>query len=98
MTRTLVFSALTMLTLTVTSCKDKKANRAVCQKAQDRYLICVKEVLGQGMYDIANSPGKKKQGLESCTNDDATVEMYKKCLPRKDCKGFMDCVMSLGEK
>ena len=62
----------------------------VCEKAAKQYTGCVEKILGKEAAQMAKS--KQKEGIEACKKDDRTQKMYKKCLPHKDCKKFMDCI------
>ncbi len=69
----------------------KGHNKEVCRKAADHYSACVKQTLGDEMYQLVMS--KEKDGIEQCTGDDKTVAMYEKCLVETDCDKFQDCMM-----
>lgn len=67
------------------------SEKKICVQAADRYEQCVTEMLGAEMAEMAH--GKRKQGIEQCSGDDKTQEMYKACMPGKDCETFMNCIM-----
>jgi hypothetical protein len=81
------------LSLALFACGGSKEAKEVCQKAADRYVQCVGEVLGPEAKTMVSAP--EKDGREACAKDDRTVEAYKKCLPKTTCDEFMDCVMDL---
>ncbi|MFO0744513.1 MAG: hypothetical protein U1F43_02425 [Myxococcota bacterium] len=73
---------------------DKKAARATCERAGDRYQQCVLELLGPEAAALA----AQKKDIDSCVGDDMTVRMYDTCLVKTKCDEFMDCMMDYAAK
>jgi hypothetical protein len=85
------FSLVILLASGLAGCSDKrKAGEKICQEAADRYVWCVEEILDKEMAAIARS--KRDEGIKACAKDEKTQEMYRACLPKKDCDAFMDCL------
>lgn len=84
------YVAVLVAVLGVAACS-KGHNKEVCRKAADHYGACVKQLLGNEMYEMVKA--KEKDGIEQCTDDDKTVAMYEKCLVETDCNKFQDCIM-----
>jgi hypothetical protein len=65
----------------------------ICKQAAERYIACTEEIMGKEFADLARS---KTGGVEACAESQRTVDWYNnKCLPKKDCKAFMDCTLEL---
>ena len=79
-----------LLALSIAACSKAK-NKEICQKTTTHYGACVKQLLGEEMYQMVQA--KEKDGIEQCTGDDKTVAMYEKCLVETDCTKFQDCIM-----
>jgi hypothetical protein len=61
---------------------------ATCERAADRYISCIGEMLGPGAKELA----ARKRDIQSCARDSKTVVMYEQCLPKTDCQSFLDCM------
>ncbi len=78
-----------LLALSLAACSKGK-NKEVCKQAAEHYGTCVKQILGDEMYQMVKA--KEAEGIPACAGDDKTVAMYEKCLPEKDCDKFMKCI------
>ena len=65
-----------------------KENRKTCEQAFTRYTRCLGELLGPDAEALARA----KDGTDQCVRDDATVAMYRKCLPQPSCSQFLQCL------
>lgn len=86
---------LALVTLLLAACgsSSSKDARDICQRAADRYVQCVGEVLGEEAKAMVSAPGK--DGRAQCERDERTVDAYRVCLPKASCDAFMDCVLEL---
>lgn len=75
------------LTVILAACGGSKADRAVCERAADKYEVCIGELLGEEAKKMVHD----KRDIGACATDDKTVEMYKTCLRETDCTKFLDC-------
>lgn len=82
-----------VLGLGLSACGSNAENREICDRARDRYIQCVGEVLGDEAQRLVSSPAK--DGREQCAGDQRTVDAYKQCLPKDSCTEFMDCVVDI---
>lgn len=79
------------LALALAGCGKKKgsaADRALCEKAADRWVACLREIVGDEMAEMAES----KRDIDACAADAKTVEMYETCLPEPTCEALMACI------
>lgn len=68
---------------------------AICEKAADRYVGCMEQLLGEEAGALAR--GKRAEGIPVCARDPMTVSMYRKCLPETDCEKFQKCMMDFAK-
>lgn len=85
---------LAVLTALFAACGSRASDAdQVCQRAADRYVQCVGELLGPEAKAVASAP--EKDGRAACAADPRTVDAYRKCLPAADCDAFMDCTFAI---
>lgn len=83
----------TLVIAALAGCGDKvdPEKKKICEQAADRYVACVKEIMGPEMAAQADS----KRDIAACAKDDRTVKAYQVCMPKDGCDAFMDCVMDI---
>lgn len=69
-----------------------------CRQAAQRYGDCLESEFSKELADAARA--KEKEGIPACARSKKTVEYYRICLPKEDCKAFLKCTTSIamGEK
>ena len=97
MKKLLVLLAAFLVATMISGCKRvKPGDIATCKEAARKYTGCIGEILGKEMAALSRS--KEKAGVPACAKDGKTLAMYRKCLPLKGCKKFMDCLTEYAKR